>query len=185
VSQAGPDRDQSETIPADRLLPWAIAVASATPRRLADIVTMTPDDVLRRRPEAGEWSALEVVHHLVDCERLVFPVRIRAMLGGASEIPAVDEHAMTWHLDRPAGEVVETFAGLRAATVALLATITGPDLERRAVHEDYGPVTIGHKVHYLAAHDLAHLQQIERAVMQPLIPGAGPWAANIADLVMR
>ena len=42
-------------------------------------------------------------------------------------------------------------------------------------------MTLGELLHEWAAHDLNHTVQAERALMQPLIQGSGPWQLYFAD----
>ncbi len=58
------------------------AVLSTTPERWQRLVSTLPIDLLTRSPAAGEWSALHCLQHLLDAERLVFPVRFHAFLAG-------------------------------------------------------------------------------------------------------
>src|SRR5947209_8052775 len=58
------------------------AVLSTTPERWQRLVSTLPIDLLTRPPAAGEWSALQCLQHLLDAERLVFPVRFHAFLAG-------------------------------------------------------------------------------------------------------
>ena len=54
------------------------AVLSTTPERWQRLVSTLPIDLLTRPPAAGEWSALHCLQHLLEAERLVFPVRFHA-----------------------------------------------------------------------------------------------------------
>ena len=174
-----------EDLTAEEVLDWAPRILGTTASRLTSLATTVPDELLRRRPLAGEWSAYEVLHHLVDTERLVFPVRIRAILAGATTIEDIDLNDVEWDEGQSAGQIVRVFAGLRADTLGLLAELTPADLGRTVTHSAYGEVSLGQMLHYFPAHDLTHLIQIERAVMQPFLPGTGPWADNVADMRMR
>ena len=51
------------------------AVLSTTPERWQRLVSTLSIDLLTRPPATGEWSALHCLQHLLDAERLVFPVR--------------------------------------------------------------------------------------------------------------
>ena len=168
-----------------RLLDWVPGILTATPTVLLALAGDVEGVLLRERPRPGEWSPAEVMHHLLDCERLIFPVRIRALLDGQREIPAIDENGFAWDLERDLVDLVGEFAVRRSETLGLIAALGPDDLERRATHSDYGPVTMRQILSYYPAHDLTHLQQIERALLQPFVAGAGPWAPNIADMVMR
>lgn len=174
-----------ERLSSDELLDWLPRILGTTADRLARLAASVPDAVLRRRPQSAEWSAYEVLHHLLDVERLVLPARIRAIVGGATTIVNVDQNAVAWDETRPAARIVADFAGLRAETMVLIAGLTPVDLGRTASHSAYGLVSLGQMLHYYPAHDLTHLIQIERAIMQPFLPGTGPWGAGVADMAMR
>ena len=64
------------------LLEHVQAVLSTTPERGQRLVSTLPIDLLTRPPVAGEWSALNCLQHLLDAERLNFPVRFHAFLAG-------------------------------------------------------------------------------------------------------
>ncbi len=174
-----------EELLADELLDLLPRVLSTTAPRLVALATSIPDDLLRRRPLPGEWSPWEVLHHLLDTERLVFPPRIRAFLDGATIIQNVDQHDVQWDSTRTAAHIVEAFATLRVETLDLIATLTPGDLSRESEHSEYGPLTLGQMLHYYPAHDLTHLVQFERALIQPFLSGVGPWAGGVEDMSMR
>src|SRR5260370_41773689 len=66
----------------NNLLEYVLAVLSTTPERWQRLVSTFPIDLLTRPPVAGEWSALHCLQHLLDAERLNFPVRFHAFLAG-------------------------------------------------------------------------------------------------------
>ncbi len=155
-------------------LPQARAVLSTTAAHWQKLVETLPNDLLTRPPLPGEWSAAECLKHLLDTERGVFPVRIRAILAGqdfASFNPATD--------GAPAGQtptqLATEFARLRAENLALLDQVTEDDLTRTARHSELGLVTMAELINEWAAHDLMHTVQGERSLMQPFIIGSGPW----------
>ena len=55
------------------------------------------------------------------------------------------------------------------------------DLSCTARHSDLGIVTLEELLHEWAAHDLMHTVQAERAILQPLILGSGPWRSYFKD----
>jgi hypothetical protein len=166
----------------DNLLAAAPAVLAATPPRWERLARDLPADLLARAPAPGEWSALNCLQHLVDTERFVFPARVRAILAGR-DFDAFDPDRQGTVADtgRPAAELAAEFAALRAASLALLATVTPADLDRGAAHAELGPVTLSQLVHEWAGHDLMHTVQAERALLQPFIDGCGPWQSYFAD----
>jgi hypothetical protein len=118
----------------------------------------------------------------VDTERHVFPVRVGCFLAG-QDFPAFDpDRQGSVGVAQPEPlELVGEFNKLRIATIELLAKVTKADLPRQAVHRELGPVTLEEMLNEWAAHDLMHIVQAERALMQPFIAGCGPWQEYFKD----
>ncbi len=163
----------------DNILLWCKSVAAISPTRWFNLVQSVPLELLTARPAPNEWSALECLQHVTDVEAVSFPVRIKAILAG-QPFPAFNP------ADRPpraaptvvlAGE----FNELRQQTLALINQLTETDLEKQGLHAEYGWVTMSQLLHHIAAHDLNHLVQAERAIMQPFIKGSGPFSVNYTD----
>lgn len=158
------------------------AILASTPDRWLALTSTASAELLTRAPAAGEWSALACLEHLVDTERDVFPIRLRAFLEGrdfaafdpdAKGVPAPgveDAHALA-----------EEFARLRAASLHEVDRLADADLERTARHAELGIVTLREMLNEWAAHDLNHTVQAERALMQSFIAGTGPWRPYFAD----
>ena len=164
------------------LLRQVPALLATTPERWLRITATAPLDLLTRASAPGEWSAADCLSHLLDTERDVFPIRIRAFLAG-QDIPAFDpdtEKRDTTDQPNPAAMANE-LARLRAQSLALVQTLTPADLDRMARHSELGQVTLGQMLHEWVAHDLNHTIQAERALMQPFIAGCGPWRDGFAD----
>ncbi len=162
----------------DQLLQNVRAVLSTTPARWQHVCAALPPELLSRAPAPGEWSALACLQHLIDTERDVFPVRLRAFLAGR-DFEAFDPGPQA---AAPAPkELAAEFARLRAASLELLEPVTPADLPRKARHADLGLVTLEEMLHEWAGHDLMHTVQAERALLQPFIAGCGPWRSYFAD----
>lgn len=139
--------------------------------------------LLARPPSPGEWSALQCLGHAADTEAFVFSARIRAIKEGRPELPSYDPDVQGTPLSDAADPVAiaDRLATLRRDSLALLATVTEADLELTSRHLELGPVTLRELLNEWAAHDLMHIVQAERAVMQPFISGSGPWRLYFAD----
>ena len=160
------------------------ALIATTPQRWAGLINTLPPELLTRRPAPGQWSALECLQHVIDTEGVLHS-RLQAFMDGR-DFPAFDPDRQGTSPDaQEPAELVRRFAGLREASLAALAQIRPADLSRRVRHQELGPVTLGEMVHEWAAHDLNHLVQAERALMQPFIEGCGPWQPYFADHVVK
>ncbi len=164
------------------VLAHARVLLAATPQRWLALAETTPHDLLARQPLPGEWSALECLQHVVDTEP-IFVVRIEAILAGRA-FPGFDPDAQK-KTPGDALAVAQEFARLRSDTLATLAKVTPADLERRGHHQELGSVTLSEHLNEVVAHDLMHVVQAERALMQPFIQASGPWQPYFADHVAR
>jgi DinB family protein len=166
----------------ENILVTARAVLTATPARWINLTETLPNELLARPPAASEWSAVECLQHLVDAERSVFPVRVRAILAG-QDFPAYDPDRQGTKPDvnQSASELAREFGELRKDSLTLLAQLSLADLEQKARHAELGMVSLSELVNEWAGHDLMHTVQAERAMMQPFIQGCGPWVSYFAD----
>jgi hypothetical protein len=167
------------------ILPWAISILATTPDRWLRLAHGLPEDLLKRPPAAGEWTAVDCLHHLNATEN-VFAARLQAFLSGRESFPA-------YHPDAPhnrpdpsvsALELAEEFARRRSASLESLRGLAESELGRTARHAELGPVSLDQMVNEWAAHDLNHTVQAERALMQPFLAGCGPWIVYFEDHVM-
>ncbi|RMG82258.1 MAG: DinB family protein [Chloroflexi bacterium] len=158
------------------LLPRVESVLKTTPARWLTLTQTLPHDLLKRRPLPDEWSALECLLHVVDTERLLYPVRVKAILKG-EKFPAFspDEQGTKLTEDTSPVALAREFEALRTESLKLLKTLKSEDLSKEGVHGELGPVTMANLLNTWAGHDLMHLRQAEEALLQPFIDGCGPW----------
>jgi hypothetical protein len=112
----------------------------------------------------GEWNACQIVGHLLDVD-VVYGFRWRlALTEDTPSYPGYDEQRWAL-LARPAPQrLLDAFAALREANLALLRSLGEPDLRRRATHAEQGSEDLQRMIDKVAGHDLAHLNQLQRTV---------------------
>jgi hypothetical protein len=168
------------------ILPWTISVIETTPERWKRLTQNIPNELLRQPAKTGEWSAIECLHHLVASEK-VLAYRLEVFLSGGQSFPNFDPDApenLPDHSISP-NELANEFARLRSASVQMLQGLAEADLQRTARHSLLGQVSLDQMVHEWAAHDLNHIVQAERTLMQPFIAGSGPWSEYFKDHFMH
>lgn len=157
------------------------SVLVTTAGRWLNLTDKISGELLLRAPAPGEWSACNCLRHLLDTERDVFGVRLRAFLAG-QDIPAFDPDTEGHDYgDRTAFQLADDFARYRSENLAVLEQVGVLDLARTVQHSELGAVTLAQLLQEWAAHDLMHTVQAERALMQPFIAGSGPWRAYFRD----
>jgi len=124
-------------------------------------------DLLRVRPEPGEWSVLECVGHIVDSE-LVSGTRERWIL--AEDEPVIvgyDQALWVDRLEHNADDpalLAATFEVLRTANLDLWARRPVADRGRVGRHNERGPESYEMTFRLAAGHDRVHLDQAQRAL---------------------
>ncbi len=163
--------------PLDTILP----VLESTPARWKALCETLPPALLRRKPAADEWSALDCLIHILDTEKFIFPVRVKAFLAGEKFSAFNPDQEGTRDTGQPPAALASEFSVLRAGSIAQLKTLCADDLPRTALHAELGLVTLEQMLQEWAGHDLNHTVQAERALMQPFIEQCGPWRNYFAD----
>jgi hypothetical protein len=164
------------------LLNTVRSILTVTPETWLRLCQALPDDLLKRPAAPGQWSALECLHHLTSTES-VFAYRLSCFIDGRVEFPGYNPENPEERLDPGAtpADLAGEFARRRLASLDALNRVPEAGLDRRSRHAELGPVTLGELLHEWGAHDLNHTIQAERALMQPLIQGSGPWRQYFAD----
>jgi len=165
----------------NNLLETVKAVLSTTTTHWMNLTESLPEDLLARKPLPNEWSAMDCLCHLLDTERWIFPKRVQALLAGENFVGFDPDKQGTPYTSQNPKQLTEEFAQLRKSSLIELAKATPHDLSLKARHSELGVVTLEQLLHEWAAHDLMHTVQAERAILQPLILGSGPWRPYFKD----
>lgn len=130
-------------------------------QQIVDRVRDVPEPALRRKSGA-EWAALEVLGHLREREQ-IFGERIALFASGAALIPNWDEEAAAAegrYLRKEAQATITAFQELRQKNIQQLAAAEAA-WDHVAQHEVQGPYSLRNEAERVAAHDEAHLRQLE------------------------
>lgn len=124
------------------------------------------DQAIRHRPAVGEWSAIEVLGHMIDkmswwsnrVERIL--QEERPALPGYDQDAAVRDHG--YQLADPA--VLSEQLRQRCEHFAVLvAALPAAALQREGVHSEFGPMTIRQCVQAVLESVPGHLAQLRAA----------------------
>jgi hypothetical protein len=139
-------------------------ILAETPDRLVEVVAERDGGRLLERPESEAWSVAEIIGHLADAE-IAYAARWRLILTrDAPRYPGLNQLGQVALPRPPLADMVQLFTALRAYNLWLLRRIPAADWQRTGLHEDDGPETVEFNARKLAAHDLDHLEQIERVL---------------------
>jgi hypothetical protein len=113
--------------------------------------------------EDDEWSVAQITGHLFDVD-LVYGFRWRLLLTEDNPTyPGYDEKLWTPMPRLPYPALLDAWEGLRNANLLVLNAAPREALTRTANHSEQGPETFDETLRKIAAHDLAHLNQLQRA----------------------
>lgn len=154
--------------PDGRCIRLTLDALRKTPKLISQIFSAVADaDRLSQPPKPGQWSAKEVVEHLIVFDRVV-DGRLRAMLAEEdASLPNWDEEvenpkiAASDARDSQANLMLMRLADGRARMVARVEGMGADQLTRTARHEVYGEVSVYQVLRQLAWHDDHHLQALE------------------------
>ena len=169
---------------ADRHDPKIVRAVMARLDQVRDVFRETlraaKPSALTERPAPGEWSALEIVRHLVFAEDLYLNRWIECndvpwcplgllpdFLAGEPGYEDVGAHPP----DDLEG-VLAAWEDIHACTQAYVASVTADQLRRDTSRLDFGQGTVGGVLQGLALHDLSHIQEVE-AMLAGAREGAG------------
>ncbi len=163
----------------------AISSMARTPDILGQLVLAFPGDLAQSRPAPDEWSAREIVAHMLWVEALLTD-RVESMIA-TDAVPA--RHGSS---DAAAGdrrELVGRWRATREATLQRLRRLSPDDLRHSGDVPRWGRITVEEQVCEWAYHDLEHLRQLlanEEALLYPGIGGfrklySPPYAADAAQ----
>lgn len=174
-------------VAADFRLDDALPVLRRTPAVLRALLLDLPGPWIEATEGPGTWSPFDVVGHLIHGERTDWVPRVEHLLrhGDAVPFPPFDREAMfAASRGLSLGELLDTFAGLRAESLARLTALglTEADLARRGRHPELGVVTLGQHLATWVAHDLSHVAQVARVMARRYGAAVGPWRAYLPIL---
>lgn len=132
-------------------------------QRFQALASGVSDEQARWRPEAQDWSLLEIVCHLHDEEKLDFRVRLDTILyHPGEEPPAIDPTGwVTEHryAERNLQTELEGFLAERQKSIAWLRALQSPDWSL-SYQAPWGSIRAGDIFAGWLAHDLLHMRQI-------------------------
>ncbi len=168
-------------------LEQTLALLGRTPSVLNALLRDLPEEWTTRNEGGDTWTPIEVVGHLVHCERGDWLSRARIILE-SGETRTFDKLDRLGHLKESAGVplagLLDEYSRLRAKNLEeLLAWNLGPaELALRGSHPAFGAVTLSQLLAAWTVHDMTHLHQIARMLAWQYRDTVGPWSAYLGVL---
>lgn len=144
-----------------------LSAMAAFPAELHQTFAQQPEAAIRFRPGPDEWSAIEVVGHLIDAEEILLRRMGQMISADNPQLIPLDQVGLVRQRDyqhKQLSLLLVSFAEKRAATVEELRYLRADNLERGGVHPWRGPITIGNLLTIWPGHDQQHLAQIKQSL---------------------
>jgi len=145
----------------------------SVPDALEALLTPIAPEALATRPEPGEWSPLEVIGHLIDCDSSAFRDRISSIISGKPEIAPFDEWVAINERDfnkEPLEQLLGELRAERAQSADFLLSLNPADLTKTSTFGDGRLFEANDFVQEWSFHDQDHIQQILDAVKLTYLP---------------
>jgi hypothetical protein len=160
----------------DNELP-CLALLDSTPDILRGLMSELTEEDARWKPAEDRFSIAEVLAHLAHSEGPCYRMRLDRFLSEERPEFEPDDAQMYLDLYRNADpeDSFDHFQEQRESNVAYLRELPASAGERRAIHKEYGEITLSHMLHEWALHDIGHIRQIAELVRaRKYLEGAGP-----------
>ncbi|MCP4424693.1 MAG: DinB family protein [Chloroflexi bacterium] len=133
---------------------------AATPNELALALERAAESGVGKWPSPEQWSAADVVAHLIDVESQYLK-RLQRVVGEERPyLPSIHPNPGASAPTSSATELMESFSQARVGTLGFLQGLTRDDWGRTAVHESWGEMNLHTLVQRLVNHDNEHLSQM-------------------------
>ena len=160
---------------------------SSTPGILRAVLSDLPDGWKQTSGDADSWSLFDIVGHLIHGEETDWIPRAKMILehGESRAFTPFNREAMfEKSKGKSIADLLETFAQLRAESLRQFdeLNLTPELLEKRGLHPELGPVTLGQLLATWVVHDISHVAQIARVMSKQYGEAVGPWKAYLPVL---
>lgn len=158
----------------------ALQLLDRTPTTLSALLDGLPDDWVMRNEGPGTWSPLQVVGHLIFCEKNNFFGRIQTIRSDVDQkrlSPFDMSSQFEWTKGKNLSPLLTEFTDLRKQNLATLCSnpLSEADLHKTGLHPKMGTVTLQHVLSTWVTHDLSHTAQILRVLAKQYKEDVGPF----------
>ncbi|MCY7345583.1 MAG: DinB family protein [Pyrinomonadaceae bacterium] len=165
----------------------AVEILSQTPVVVKSLLGNLSDDWVKNESNSENWSAFDVVGHLIQGEETNWIPRAEIILA-ESKNPAFEPFDRFAQLEKSKGktlnELLETFAAARAKSLDALRemNLTEEKLQLKGIHPELGEVTLEQLLATWTVHDLTHIKQIVTVLANKYAENVGVWKQYLSIL---
>jgi uncharacterized damage-inducible protein DinB len=132
------------------------------------LVRGLPTDKLTTPWAASEWTIQEILVHIIDDERIYSYRALRSARNDTTELPGFDQElfaAASNANERSLNDILEEYAAVRAATIALFQNLREDVFTRASVANGHA-MSVRAAAYHIAGHELHHVNSIREHYLQ-------------------
>ena len=136
------------------------------PATFRNALLLQDDRAIRQRPAAGEWSAIEVVGHMIDKMQNWSRRTERILKEERPALPGYDQDVSVREHDYQHADVEALLAQLKQSCehfAAIVEHIPDSAFGRQGVHSEVGPITLRYCIEVSIESAGEHLEQLRAA----------------------
>ena len=160
-------------------IPGAIEIIERTPLVLQQLLSGLSDSWIYTNEGDKTWSPFDILSHLLDGDKMAWTPRIKLVMENDPKAFApFDTFTQTKNSSsKSCAQLLTEFQELRSKNIATLKelNISEQDLQKTAVHPDFGEVTLKQFLAAWVVHDLGHIRQMVRVMAKRYGNETGPW----------
>jgi hypothetical protein len=151
--------------------PWTFKALATFPQSFAQCFASIPQDCENWEPDNWDGipsetlSPLGQICHVRDIEIEGYQLRFERTLTEVKPfLPGLDFEQLAIRHDYTRADAkvtLSSFTDARTQTMMMLSSLSETDLNRTAVFDGYGEVTLRAMIHYLCSHDQQHLAGLQ------------------------
>ena len=126
-----------------------------------------PRDLVHKKPDGKEFSATEIIYHLLEVEEL-WQRRIHQLLKSDDKhFQQIDPDALAKlnaYNDQSYDDGIADWKAAREETIDLIEAMTDAECHTIGIHSRYGEMDMYRISTIMADHDIQHLRQLERTL---------------------
>ena len=165
----------------------ALPLLQRTPTVLDTLLRGLPTEWVSTNEGADTWNAIDIVSHLIYCDKENWLVRAKHMVKYQDAEPFAPFNRMGGFdivKGRSVEELLDEFTNTRKA---VLQEVEAQQLDERALslnglHPQFGKVKMSQLFSAWVVHDLSHLSQVARVLSKQYREEVGPWIAFLKIL---
>ncbi|WP_435353437.1 DinB family protein [Emticicia sp. SJ17W-69] len=165
----------------------SLEILESTPDVLISMLYNASPDWTNKNEGGNSWSVYEIIGHLIHGEKTDWIPRMDIILSDKIDktFEPFDRFAqLEKSHKKPLEQLLKEFKDLRKKNIEYLISknIHPKSFDARAIHPDFGEVSLTQLLATWTVHDLNHISQIARVMAKQYKDAVGPWISYLRIL---